>query len=129
MGFYVKIAKSLEYCRAVKDKKLIEPRIYQETNGQARHIISSMNNMIPGMTLGIFVIKPIPCRLTYIKDQVTKDKCQPDKNSWSIQPSTTQVAPKVGAAMMAAFLLVIIPVPIPALLALCLTCQQLGSLL
>jgi hypothetical protein len=35
-----------------------------------------MNNMVPNMTLGPFVIKPIACSLFYTKDWATKDKRQ-----------------------------------------------------
>jgi hypothetical protein len=38
-----------------------------------------MNNMIPGITLGPFVIEPVACGLFHPKDRVTKDKRQPDK--------------------------------------------------
>jgi hypothetical protein len=33
-----------------------------------------MNNMIPDMTLGPFVIKPVACGLFYTKDRASKDK-------------------------------------------------------
>jgi hypothetical protein len=79
VGLYVKIANSLEYRRAVKDKKEIDPRVYQEANGRARHIISSMNNLIPEMAFSIFVIEPVTCGLFHIEDQATKDKRQTDK--------------------------------------------------
>ena len=79
VGLYVKIANSLEYRRAVIDGKQIDPRAYETANGQARHIIATMNNMIPGMTLGPFVIEPVACGLFHPKDRVTKDKRQPDK--------------------------------------------------
>jgi hypothetical protein len=79
VGLYVKIANSLEYCRAVKDGKQIDPLAYETANGQARHIIATMNNMNTGMTLSPFVIQPVACGLFHPKDRVTKDKRQPDK--------------------------------------------------
>jgi hypothetical protein len=79
VGFYVKIANSLDYRRAVKDGKQIDPLAYETTNGQARHIVATMNNMIPGMTLGPFVIEPVACGLFHTKVRAAKDKRQPDK--------------------------------------------------
>jgi hypothetical protein len=71
---YIRIANSLEYCQAVKAKKQINPCVYEEASRRVRHIISSMNNLIPGITLGNFIIKPIACGLFYIEDRATKDK-------------------------------------------------------
>jgi hypothetical protein len=79
VGLYVKIANSLDYRRAVKDGKQIDHLAYETANGQARHIIATMNNMIPGMTIGPFVINPVACGLFHTKDRAAKDKRQPDK--------------------------------------------------
>jgi hypothetical protein len=65
--------------RAVKDGKQIDPLAYETAKGQARHIIATMDNMIPGMTLGPFVIKPAACGLFHTKDRAAKDKRQPDE--------------------------------------------------
>ena len=72
VGLYVKIANSLEYRQAVKTAKQIDPRVYQETNERAKHIVSSMNNLIPGMTLGPFIIEPVACSLFYIAEKRTR---------------------------------------------------------
>ncbi len=79
VGLYVKIANSLDYRQAVKTNKQIDPRVYQEANERAKHIVSSMNNLIPGMTLGPFVIEPVACRLFYVADRIHKDKPKLDK--------------------------------------------------
>jgi hypothetical protein len=81
VGLYAKIANSLEYRHTVESGKQIDPRVYQEANGQAKHIITQMNNLIPGMTLGPFFIELIACNLFYTEDQATKDKQPAEKNA------------------------------------------------
>jgi hypothetical protein len=133
VGLYVKIANSLEYRRAVKDGKQIDPLAYETANRQARHIIATMNNMIPGMTLGPFVIEPVACGLFHPKDRVAKDKRQPDKKLKATQrpPApwvASKVVPEADAATMVALLPVTTPAPIPGLLTLRPTCPRHGSL-
>jgi hypothetical protein len=78
---YAKVANCMEYRLAVRDGKQIAPRVYEEANGRARHIITQMNNLIPTMTLGRFVIEPLACHLLYQNDQATNDKKRAEKKS------------------------------------------------
>ena len=78
---YVKIANNLEYRIAVQDGKQIDPRAYQEANERARHVIRTMNNVIPGMTLGHLIIESRACSHFYIEDQATKDKRRAERQA------------------------------------------------
>jgi hypothetical protein len=70
ISLYVKITKNLDYRKVVQEG-------YQEANVRARHVITTMNNLIPGMTtLGNFIIESIACRHFYIEDQATKRTAQ-----------------------------------------------------
>ncbi len=78
---YVKIANNLEYRIAVQEDKQINPRAYQEANERARHVIRTMNNIIPGMTLGHLIVESRACSNFYIEDQATKDKHRAERQA------------------------------------------------
>jgi hypothetical protein len=68
LGLYVKIANSMEYRQAVKSGKAISPLVYQNANTQAKHVMASLNNVVPTMTLGPFIYEQKECALFYDKD-------------------------------------------------------------
>jgi hypothetical protein len=95
-GLYLKVANSLVYCQAVKASKQIDPHIYQEAFRWARHIISSMNNLIPGMTLRIFVIEPVDCHLFCANDWDIKDRSRADKKAKDMEEALCNDGPNKG---------------------------------
>jgi hypothetical protein len=70
LGLYVKIANSMEYRQAVKSGKAISPLVYQNANTQAKHVMMSLNNIVPTMTLGPFIYEQKECGLFYDKDAI-----------------------------------------------------------
>ena len=81
VALYVKIGNNLEYRQAVKAKKQISPKAYDEANERARNIVRTMGNLIPGLTLGNFIIEPIACRNFYVEDKETQDKRRADQKA------------------------------------------------
>jgi hypothetical protein len=70
LGLCVKTANCSVECRqAVKSGKAISPLVCQNANLQAKHVAATMNNLIPAMTLGQFVVEPLECKLFYLQKE------------------------------------------------------------
>lgn len=79
IAVYVRIANNLKYRLAVQDGKQINPQAYKDANEKARHVITTMNNLIPGVTLGHLLTEPSACKHFYLGDQANKEKQRAEK--------------------------------------------------
>jgi hypothetical protein len=65
LALYVQIANNQEYRSAVQLGSAISPQAYEEANESARHVITTMNNLIPGMIMGHLIMEPLACKFFY----------------------------------------------------------------
>ena len=52
----------------------VAPLAYEMANKSARHIITTMNNLILGLTFEHLIIEPVACKSFYFEDQATKER-------------------------------------------------------
>jgi hypothetical protein len=74
IAIYVRIANNLKYRLAVQGKQRINPQAYRDANEKSRHVITTMTNLIPGVTLGHLITEPSACKHFYVGNQAAREK-------------------------------------------------------
>jgi hypothetical protein len=79
IAIHVRIANNLKCRLAVQGEQRIKSQAYRDANEKSRHVITTMTNLIPGVTLGHLITEPSACKHFYVGDQAAKEKQRADK--------------------------------------------------